>query len=597
MPVPSRSLPVAVALVASLPVAHAAAASVEPLPQPQPAVLEIAPGVAYQRVVDGAQTIHVVRTTPSSGARLRVVLPGGATTRRGSVQQAVLDRSDAGVVAAVNGDYFNLTSGYPSGLTVVDGRLLSEPEPTRSALVIGADGVLQSGRFTLAGRWQTVTADGLPLGPSHSIPGLNRPAEKSNETLLYTGDAGSSTPTGASRNDAVVTVDGGAPLTPGGAVLGSVSAVGTGGTAVPAGAVAVTGVGSARAPVARELPVGQRVRIDTTIGGFPAGADAVGGGPLLVDAGSAVPAFTEGFSSSQINQRTSRTAVGQLADGGYLLVTVEGSSQGRSGMTAAEQAALMARLGARLAVGMDAGGSAQMVVLGAHVVPWSSPRAVTTAVALDAPGVRVAPLARRLSPNGDGIEDTAVAQVTAPEAGHLRVSLVRRGEPGQVVVDRDVPAGTTPVPIDPRDRNTPDGPYSVAAELTPTAGGSATSAARSLVFDGTLGHLSARAFRLRAGRTTPRPSVAIRFRLTRPARVTVRVQNAAGVTRRTLRAGRLMRAGTVQFVWDRHIGRAVATGRVRIVVEARTSYGSAGLVAPITLAPVPVTTPAPPRRG
>lgn len=593
----TRRLSFLLSLAAALPVAPAAVAAgpVEPVPQPQPSVLELTPGVTYQRIVEGAQTIHVVRTAPSSGARLRVVLPGGSTSRRGSLQQAAADASDAGVVAAVNGDYFNVNSGYPSGMTVVDGRLLSEPEPTRSALVIGGDGVLQAGRFTLAGRWQAMAAGDLPMGSPRGVPGLNRPAEKSSEMLLYSPDFGQATPSGGSRNDAVVAVDGGAPLTPNGSVVGTVAAVGTGGTPLTAGSVAVTGIGSARATVARELPVGQRVRIDTTIGGFPAGADAVGGGPLLVDGGAAVPAFTEGFSSGQVNQRTARTAVGQLPDGGYLLVTVEGSSQGRAGMTAAEQAALMARLGARLAVGMDAGGSAQMVVLGAHVVPWTSPRWISTAIALDAPGVRVAPLARRLSPNGDGIEDTTVAQVTAPEPGRLRVSLVRRGEPGQVVVDRDVTPGTTDVPIDPRRAGATDGPYAVAAELSPAGGGSPTTASRPLVFDGTLGHLSVRAFRLRAGRARPQPSVAIRFRLSRPARVTVRVQNADGVTRRTLRAGRPMGAGTVQFVWDRHIGRRIATGSVRIVVEARTSYGTTGLVAPLVLARVPA--PAAPRRG
>ena len=79
--------------------------------------------------------------------------------------------------------------------------------------------------------------------------------------------------------------------------------------------------------------------------------------------------------------------MGQTADGTILLVTVEGPSQGSPGITVADQAALLASLGARTAVAMDAGGSAQLAVGTSLVIPWSSPRSIPDVVVMCYDGV------------------------------------------------------------------------------------------------------------------------------------------------------------------------------------------------------------------
>lgn len=577
----------------------AAAAPVQALPAaPSRGPSVVAPGVTYQRVVDGGRVLHVVRTRPGA-AGLAPILPGGSVSSTGSLQSAVTARS-ATVVAAVNGDFFNLSASYPSGMTVIGNRLMSEPEPSRSALVIGADGRLSAGRFTLAGAWQTIAPDGTPIGAVRRFPGLNRPAERSSEMLMYTPDYGRATPAGASRNEAVVRLDAGVP---GIAAVGSVTGTVVGhddggGTDVPQNGVVITGVGSQRAAVAGDLPLGQRVRVDTSVGGFPAGAQAVGGGPLLVDEGAAVASPSEGFSLSQVAQPTSRTAVGQLKDGGYIMVTAEGGAQGASGITAGDQAAIMARFGARLAVAMDAGGSAQMVVDDWPVVAWSSPRRVVTAVAVTYAGVRIAPVTARLTPNGDRVDDATSARVTAPGPGVLSVALVpRRGGDAVPLARTDVAGGPTRVTVDPGAKRVPDGPYRVAAEFTPAGGGAATTASRAVVVDRTLAALTARPFRLKARRATPRPSVAIGFRLFRRARVTLRIENAAGRPVRVLAAGRWMPAGNRRVVWDRYVGRRLAQGRVRIVAITRASYGTSGLVSTLDLPKAAAPKPAKKRRG
>ena len=573
----------------------AAATSVQALPTaPARGPVVVAPGVTYQRVADGGRVLHVVRTRPGV-AGLAPLLPGGSVSSTGSLLNAVAARQ-ATVVAAVNGDFFNLSASYPSGMTVIDNRLMSEPEPSRSALVIGADGRLSAGRFTLAGSWQTVAPDGTPVGAVRRVPGLNRPGERPSEMLLYTPDYGRVTPAGPSRNEAVVRLDQGAPgIAAVGSVTGTVVGLDdSGGTAVPPNGVVITGLGSQRASVVSDLPLGQRVRIDTSVGGFPAGAQAVGGGPLLVDEGAPVPSASEGFTLSQVTQATSRTAVGQLRDGGYILVTTEGGAQGSDGVTAADQARIMARFGARLAVAMDAGGSAQMVVDDWPVVAWSSPRPVVTAVALTYPGVRIAPVTPRVTPNSDRVDDRATARVTAPGPGMLSVALVpRKGGDAIPLARTQVEGGPVKVAIDPGRKRAPDGPYRLAAEFTPAAGGAATTASRRMVVDRTLAALTARPFRLKARRATPRPSVAVGFRLFRRARVTLRIENAAGRPVRVLAAGRWMPAGNRRVVWDRFVGRRIAQGRVRIVAIARSSYGTSGLVATVDL---PKAAPAKKRR-
>jgi hypothetical protein len=81
--------------------------------------------------------------------------------------------------------------------------------------------------------------------------------------------------------------------------------------------------------------------------------------------------------------------------------------------------------------------------------------------------------------------------------------------------------------------------------------------------------------------------VDIGFRLLRRARVTVRVLSESGAPLRTLASGRPLRPGRHTVVWDRTVRRTVVSGEVAISVEARSAFGSSGLVRDVTLQPVP----------
>jgi hypothetical protein len=129
--------------------------------------------------------------------------------------------------------------------------------------------------------------------------------------------------------------------------------------------------------------------------------DVVSGGPVLLLAGkriglsheegwaitgSNVPQARAEFVHSWLNLRNPRTAVGILADGRIIFVTIDGRELGQSvGATIGELRALMQELGAIDALNLDGGGSTTMVIDGKVVnLPSdpSGPRLVGDALTL-----------------------------------------------------------------------------------------------------------------------------------------------------------------------------------------------------------------------
>jgi hypothetical protein len=95
---------------------------------------------------------------------------------------------------------------------------------------------------------------------------------------------------------------------------------------------------------------------------------AVGGYPVLLR-GGAVTADVDTAGSASFRGVNPRTAAGVAADGGLLLVTVDGRQPGHSaGATLRQTAELLRALGAVDALNLDGGGSTTMVVRGADDV-------------------------------------------------------------------------------------------------------------------------------------------------------------------------------------------------------------------------------------
>src|SRR5581483_5730940 len=102
-----------------------------------------------------------------------------------------------------------------------------------------------------------------------------------------------------------------------------------------------------------------------------------------------------------------------------------------------------------------------------------------------------------------------------------------------------------------------DGPYRLRATFTPADGSAPSTESRPLVIDRTVARLRLRPEVRRVGRRRS-ARLQISFRLLRPARVTVEVQDSAGRTLRVLRAGRALHRGPHTVSWDRTLHREPA---------------------------------------
>ena len=587
-PAISTALAAAAALASTAP---AGAAPVEALPPASPPkVTEIAPGVGYQRLVQaGGQVVHVIRGAASPRVSLSPALTAGSPVHRAELTDAIGQRLPAGAIAGINGDFFNVGQNYPSGVLLMGGDLISEPQASRSALVLLPGGAIDAVRLALEGRFQAVDPTNPKQFTLRTFTGINRPAQRGSETILYTPAYGqAATPTG-SRYEVKVRLDAPGPLSPNVPRSGTVVGVKNGGgTAIEPGHVVLTGVGSAGPTLVSELPLGRRVNVSPGLLALPAGAvAALGGGPLLVREGQAVPTSGEGFTGSQLGSRTSRSAVGQAADGTTLLVTAEGPAQGSPGLTVAEQASLLASLGARTALAMDAGGSAQLAVGTSLAIPWSSPRSIPDVLLMYYDGVRLEPLPFRLSANADRVDDATTAVMRTPRAGVARLTIARRtGRPAKRLWEGRLGPGSVRVLLDPRRLHLADGVYTVVSQVTPDDGSGVTEQRRRVILDRTLGSLSARPEARRVGRRVV-ARLDVGFVLAHSARVSARVESTSGRVLHRLASGKVMRPGRQRLTWNRRRDGKIVSGDLRVVVEARGRLGTSGLVRAVTLRPPP----------
>lgn len=536
------------------------------------------PGVTYTREVDftsrGPIVLDVV-TAPKPDGKLYSLAPALSNGQlRGRELLTSLDsRVAAGATTvAIDGDYFNRTTGTPNGMLMQNGVLQSPPGTGRSSLGIAADGTLKTGRVSFAGLWQ---------GKGIRRPLLLNSPVGSGKFSLYTPVYGGSTPRERGVVEAVIGKLPAARLeTP---LDGTVTQVTTSGpTPIPrGGAVLVARGAQSTAQLKAEAPVGQQVEALLSLPpDWRSLASAIGGGPLLVRKGKPIFHAGESFAASRLNSRQARGAIGQLSDGRILLVSVEGPNPVYSiGMSNYELAVELSRLGATIAYGLGAG-SASGIAFDGRLLTRPSGRVgpkVSDALVLSYSGVYAAPPANPvLSPNGDGVADT--------EAFSYRV--VR---PSDVVATLSGPGG---VKFTLRNAAQSRGLYTVG--WNGTAGGSpaaegtwtftvtgtddrkvTTTAQRAFSLDDTLSSLALTLDSHRLPTAT--------FKLSRAATVLVQIQRPNGIAVATLRSGP-QPAGTEQVTWRGRIGKRRALGgHYQVSVQATSSIGTSSLAAPFSL--------------
>jgi Phosphodiester glycosidase/FlgD Ig-like domain len=532
------------------------------------------PNVTYTRenaIVNGRVVVlHIVRTPRHGGLyQLRPVISTGTVlgTKTVPSMQAAVARQATTV--GVNGDLFATASGRPSGMFLRSGVLFAPPTIERSALGIAFDGRLFVDRWRMIGSWKP------GAHPAHPLRTVNRPLLEAPGVALYTRTLGGRTPRVPGAVEVVLSGFPSALLN--GTLTGRVTAVRRhGGTLIPARGAVIQARGFWRGRLLSEAPVGTPITVQLRIPGFPSdAADGIGGGPVLVRNGNPVWRAGEGFTSSHLNNRHPRTAIGQLADGRIMFVVADGRSSISGGLSNWELAQQMDRLGAVTAMGLDGGGSSTLAFQG-NVLNRPSdgaPRSVAEGLFVFYYGIYSPRPSRTLiTPNGDALGErtTLAAKVVRPSALDLKLLRpngsvawrLRKGtQPGtfRKVVGAPVMA---------------DGVWRWVVEATENASGRVSTMTRSFKVNRTLGHLRLSRERLTVvPRRTAR--VFISARLVRQATVGVAVLTRSGQVRKILYQGARGRGKHV-WSWDgrRAAGVLVPGGTYVIRVRATNSFGT-----------------------
>jgi hypothetical protein len=336
----------------------------------------VAPGVIHKRVVAnrGPWRINVLEIDlRQRGLGIRGMKANDKFVGREKVSSMVARYKGPGeVVAATNGDFFNIKTGESENNVVIEGGMSKgvtvsdSPYDTFNTLhsQFGVDWKNHPfiDRFGLA-------ANLRQRGRSYSLSGINFRPPWRDALVLFTAAAGdSSPPDTTSRNSVylplrrVSSMNGEMVFAVAGAITeGRRASLANGGVLIADGDMRTFLDSIAKRDGSLRITtslVPKRGTLRTVIGGWPRIVRA--GRSVAQDADVVEGTFTR-FSSA----RHPRTAVGFSRDSSTLyLVTVDGRRESDSGMSLAELADAMIQLGAYDAMNFDGGGSTTMVIDG-----------------------------------------------------------------------------------------------------------------------------------------------------------------------------------------------------------------------------------------
>jgi Phosphodiester glycosidase/FlgD Ig-like domain len=535
--------------------------------------IELVPGLTYTRdvrTIGAARVVVHILTAPKPGGlfALKPVLSNETIAGRETVSGMQRRLSRRATLAGVNGDLFNWNTGHPSGIFLRDNVLASRAWPRRSSLGIGLDGLLRTGLIRSGGRWQ------VGSHPAHPLREFNRPLA-ARGVALFSPTWGRHTPYAHLSREVILSNV--ARVGPNKELVGKVVARRLGsGHAIPRGGAVLQARGFWKRVLFEEARIGHWVQLEVDLSPWWSEVrNAIGGGPLLVNAGAAVLDAGEEFSVDQLAPRNPRTAAGQLGDGRIILVAIDGRSKQSAGVTNRQLARLMVDLGAVTAIALDAGGSTTIAFDGRVMNRPSDghERAVGDALMILYYGVYTRPPRLAVySPNGDGVADVQrlYAKVVRPAQvtlkllrvsdGFIRWSSTKSRSPGTVVKDLT--------------SSLHDGKWRWVATAVDSAGRT-SQMDRTFTVNKTLGFLT-------LSKTLMRPTVAhggrlgISFRLAHPAKVTVTIRRPGGTIVRRLLTRSDLSSGAYKLLWNARngAGNVVRNGTYVVHVRATNSIGT-----------------------
>ncbi len=353
----------------------------------------VAPGLSYRMEIDYSAplVVHILRWSPTGGrvtakaepAGKPMVAPKAIAAGQGRDTVRNMIARDKGI-AGINGDFFPW-QGNPLGALVRDGELIAAPFSGRSVFGWGPGGAVL-GTLSFRGLAQ------LPSGDTLSLDGLNAEAGD-NAIFLQTSTVGYAT---AKTPATHILFEAPQKLGPIGLIKGKVIGIihDKPFVVVGPGQAVLTATGDKQSKL-DQLKIGDELTVSVGVEGFDWNKvdNVIGGGPAIVKNGRvSVEPLKEKFGEAFSNARHPRTAIGSTKDGDVFMVVIDGRQPMSRGVTLAELAAEMVRLGCDNAINLDGGGSSTMVIGGVVMNRPSDgkERAVADGVVLSAPNVAVA---------------------------------------------------------------------------------------------------------------------------------------------------------------------------------------------------------------
>jgi hypothetical protein len=531
------------------------------------------PGIRYireTRMIGGAPVLFHVVYGPKPGGLygLRPVLSGRTVSGRetlSSMQRRMLPRAN---VVGVNADFFSFDTGSPNGTYVEGGALFSHPGAGRSTVGIGIDGLLRIARITYAGAFQVAGR------PERVLREFNRPLTRTRGFTLFTSAWGARAPVRPRTHEAIlVNVK---RIFPNQDRVASVLKLVKGsGHAIPPGGAVLQARGTSRAVLRADASPGAAITFHVGVGGWWAGVKAaVGGGPLLVRGGLPVLHAGEAFTSTQLDPRHPRTAVGQLADGRILLVAVDGRSSASRGLTNVQLARAMVHYGAVEAMAFDGGGSTEMAFNGRVLNRPSDGQERPLADSLQLTYIGVYTPKPRLSvfsPNGDGYADTQALFAKLVRRSNVDIKLYR---PNGTVL-WSLQGSRDPGMLKKRltSRTLPEGLWRWIATAVDSRGRSSRMERR-FRLNKTLGYVTLSKTYMRVRRGVG-GTLRVGFRLAHTADVMVTISRRGGGLVRTIAASADLQPGGYAAIWNGRnaSGRVVRSGTYVATVQAKNVLG------------------------
>jgi hypothetical protein len=511
------------------------------------------PGVTYERQVQftphGPVVLDIVTAPRPDGVlyTLQPVLSNNAVVGTEKLTDLENELKATTTTVGVNGDFFAPNPGKPSGILIRNGELDTAPAEARTSLGIAADGTLSVARVTFDGTWRGT-------GQRRQLDLNALPAK--GHTTLYTPAWGPTTP--AESGVVVDVLDQLGPLTPNRVNTAVVTQVTDHGPVpIPPNGAVLVSRGNQAPHLTAEAPLDTTVELRPTLTpNWSAMRSAIGGGPQLVAAGKPLFRSRESFGDPVLNRRAARSAIGQLADGRILLVTVEGGTSAYSaGMTNFELAVALSHLGAQVAYGLASGSSSAMAFDGDLLTrPSGGEQPIADGLLLSYTGVYAAPPATDVvSPNGDTVDDTETFTVKVVRPSQLTATVTGPNKVPVTLAQTTEQPGTYTFPWDPKGVAEGDWTFSVSDGQT--------TATRVLSVNNTLGSVAV-------------SGTDVSFQLARAADVAVTIQNGNGVTVATVLVKKLA-AGAQHVTWT---GKPRSGYRVQVV--ATNSIGTVAETVP-----------------